>query len=141
MVPREVGAIVLVGGEVVGIERTPSSAFWRAVWGPLIRVCYGSLAIQVATETTSPPVTRVPLQVETRSIAGLRAALVRAEETERVAIAASVLTISATSLTASEEADEKLGALALTTVASPRLSGQVVTEGRAVRFASLCAAA
>lgn len=141
VVPRQVGAIVLVGGEVAGIERAPSSAFWRAVWGPLIRVCYGSLAIQVARESKAPPVTRAPLQVETRSIAGLRAALVRAEEAERAATAASVRTISVTALTAAEEADETLGALALTTVASPRLSGQVVTEGRTVRFASLCAAA
>src|SRR5262249_43537348 len=83
VVPRQVGAIVLVGGEVAGVERTPSATFWRAVWGPLIRVCYGSLAIQVARENKAPPATRSPLRIEARSIAGLRDALARARDAER----------------------------------------------------------
>jgi len=46
LVPGQVGAIVLVGDNVVGIERAPNEAFWQRVWEPLIRVCYGSLAIR-----------------------------------------------------------------------------------------------
>jgi hypothetical protein len=104
-------------------------------------VCYGSLAIKVARENKAPPATRAPLRVQTRSIAGLRDALARARDAERAAVDARVRSIRATKLSAAEEADETLGAINLTTVGSPRLSGQVVTQGQAVRFASLCAAA
>jgi hypothetical protein len=141
MVPRQLGAIILVGGRVAGVERAPSAACFRAVWEPLIRVCYGSLAIKVARESTAPPATRVPLRSGSRSLAGLRDALARTEQAERAAIDDRVRAIRAEALTAADKADEEQGALTLTTVASPRLAGQVVTQGRAVRFASLCAAA
>ena len=141
VVPRQLGAIILVGGEVAGIERAPSAAFWKAVWGPLVRVCYGSLAIKVARETKAPPPTRVPLEVLTRSLAGLRDALARATDRERAAVDARVRALRATALSAAGEPDDTLGALTLTTVGSQRLSGQVVSEGREVRYASLSAAA
>jgi hypothetical protein len=141
VVPRQVGAIVLVGGEVAGVERAPSAAFWRAVWAPLIRVCYGSLAIAVARRDQAPPATRSPLRVEVRSLAGLRDALARGGEAERAAIDARVRALRVTALSSATEADETLGSITLTTVGSPRLSGQVVTQDQAVRFASLCAAA
>ena len=47
-VPRQIGAIILVDDQVVGIERAPSHAYWQSVWPCLIRECYGSLAIRVA---------------------------------------------------------------------------------------------
>jgi hypothetical protein len=141
VVPRQVGAIVLVGGEVAGVERAPSAAFFRALWVPLIRVCYGSRAIEVARENKAPPATRAPLRVEARSIAGLRDALARARDEEHEALSARVRAIGGTALEAADAPEETLGPIALTTVASSRLSGQVVTIGEAVRFASLCAAA
>ena len=141
VVPRQVGAVVLVGGRVAGVERAPSAAYWKAVWGPLIRVCYGSLAIKVARETAAPPATRVPLRTGARSLAELRDALAHADEAERGAIDDRVRAIRQEALTAADKADDELDGLALTTVASPRLAGQVVTSDRAVRFASLCAAA
>jgi hypothetical protein len=141
VVPRQVGAIIFVGGEVAGVERAPSAAFWRALWVPLVRVCYGSLAIAVARENKAPPATRSPLRVEARSIAGLRDALARARDEEHEAVSNRVQALRGTELTAAEAPEETLGSIALTTLASPRLSGQVVTIGKAVRFASLCAAA
>lgn len=44
-VPNQVGAIVLIGKHVVGIELTPSEGFWSNVWEKLIRDVYGSLAM------------------------------------------------------------------------------------------------
>src|SRR5262249_44520767 len=87
VVPRQIGAIVLVGGEIAGVERAPSAAFWKAVWNPLIRVCYGSLAIKVARERKAPPATRAPLRPLGRSLADIRDALARACEEEHEAIA------------------------------------------------------
>jgi hypothetical protein len=141
VVPRQIGAIILVGGQVAGVERAPSAAFWKTVWGPLVRVCYGSLAIKVARESKAPPSTRVPLQVLTRSLAGLRDALAHARDQERARVDAKVRWLRATVLSAAGEPDDSLGALTLTTVGSPGLSGQVVHEGREVRYASLSAAA
>ncbi len=93
------------------------------------------------------PATRSALHVETRSLAGLRDALARARDAERAALDARLRALRVTRLSAADQADETLAAaetldaLTLTTIGSPRLSGQVVTQDQAVRFASLCAAA
>ena len=44
----QVGAIVLINGKVVGVERTPSPEYWMQVWEPLIRFTYGSYSFQFA---------------------------------------------------------------------------------------------
>ncbi len=45
-VPKQVGAIILINGTVVGIERAPNYDYWKSIWSQLIRGCYGSLAIE-----------------------------------------------------------------------------------------------
>lgn len=45
-VPKQVGAIILIDGDIVGIERAPNYAYWKAIWPALIRECYGSRAIE-----------------------------------------------------------------------------------------------
>jgi len=72
LVPNQVGAIVMVNGTIVGIERAPSVEFWNTLWEPLIRVCYGSLAIkarQMLGDVPSPA--RMPLNPEKREINSL----------------------------------------------------------------------
>lgn len=56
-VPGQVGAIVLVDGKLLGVERAPNPEYWLAVWEPLIRMCYGSQAVLATigkTTGTSP---------------------------------------------------------------------------------------
>ncbi|MFT3767376.1 MAG: hypothetical protein QM820_17975 [Minicystis sp.] len=144
IVPRQVGAVILIGGEIVGIERAPSAAYWKAVWNPLIRVCYGSLAVKTAGDDKAPPATRAPLvlkALEASTLAGLREALARAQKEEQDAVIARLRAIRSTALSASSEADDTLGEISLNTVAAPRLAGQVATVRGAVRYASLCLAA
>jgi hypothetical protein len=141
IVPRQVGAIVLISGKVAGIERAPSAEHFRAVFSPLIRVCYGSLAMKMAKIQNAPPATRAPLSVAERSLAGLRRALEEAQRKEQEAIDACVAEARSIALSAAEAADETLGPITLQTVASTQLAGQVVTVNKAVRFASLCVAA
>jgi hypothetical protein len=141
VVPRQVGAIVLIGGEVVGVERAPSAAYWRAVWSPLIRVCYGSLAAMAAKEDKAPPATRAPLVPLGETLAALRDALAKAEEQERDALGAVVRRVRGERLSPAGKPDDTLGDIALTTVASPRLAGQIATDKGAVKYASLCLAA
>jgi hypothetical protein len=81
---KQVGCVVLVGDRVVGVERTPSTPYFRSVWRPLIRECYGSLALLEALRQPTPPVPRlrVPLR-QARSLADLRAAVHEAEAEAR----------------------------------------------------------
>jgi hypothetical protein len=82
-VPRQVGAVVLVNGTVAGVERSPSADYFRAVWKPLIRECYGSMALVDARKgTAAVPRTRVVLRRAT-SLDDLEVALAEAEAEER----------------------------------------------------------
>ncbi|GAB4401230.1 MAG: hypothetical protein OHK0053_23670 [Microscillaceae bacterium] len=83
-VPHQVGAIVLINGQVVGIERTPSPTYWQSVWEPLIRECYGALAIEFAQKNRniSYNALREPLKGNITHIEALSLALQRAEAAE-----------------------------------------------------------
>ena len=48
VVPNQVGAIILINGTVFGIERTPNAEYFRDIFKPLIRSCYGSAAMRVS---------------------------------------------------------------------------------------------
>lgn len=139
IVDRQVGAIVLVAGEVVGIERTPSAAYFRAVFGPLVRVCYGSLAVAAAKENREVPPTRVPLVLAEQTLAGLRAALAVAREREEAIANLVAARLRSEPLVPAETPDEVLGDAEIRTVAGPRFAGQVVTVRGRVAYASLCA--
>ncbi len=82
-VSKQVGAVVLVNGAVAGVERTPSADYFRAVWRPLIRECYGSMALVEARKgTPAVPRTRVPLRTAA-NLDDLEAALAESETEER----------------------------------------------------------
>lgn len=40
------GAIILINGEIIGIEIVPTADYWNVIWNPLIRDCYGSEVIR-----------------------------------------------------------------------------------------------
>lgn len=44
--PDQVGAIILIANQVVGIELAPNPDYWTSVWEPLIRSCYGAETIR-----------------------------------------------------------------------------------------------
>ena len=141
LIPRQLGAVVLVGGRVVGVERAPSAGFWRALWQPLIRVCYGSLAIQRGLETRRAPHTRVPLQTMATSVRELRASLSAVRFQEQRTTAKIVEQLCGVELRAAQDVDQELDGAVLRTVASPGLAGQVVTaKDGCVGFASPCLA-
>jgi hypothetical protein len=47
-IPGQIGALILINGELAGIEIAPSPEYWQAVWEPLIRFCYGPEALLTA---------------------------------------------------------------------------------------------
>lgn len=136
-VPNQIGAVILVDDQVVGVERAPSHAYWRSVWPALIRECYGSLAIQFAQakgETAEVPASRMPLP-EVDSLEDLATAIadVAHEEDERTKTTVRELLDVELRLVR----DEKTCGLRVETVESERFGGQVVRDGERIVYASL----
>jgi len=73
IIPNQIGAIILINGSVVGIERVPNYQYWRELWKPLIRECYGSLSLQTARGIWGSvkdriPATRIPMKSNVMSL-------------------------------------------------------------------------
>ncbi len=150
IVPRQIGAIVLVDGEVVGVERAPSAEYFRVIWDPLVRVCYGSLAVASAKAGHGPPRTRRALVVAERTLAGLREALSDVTAREAQIADEIVAWVRGVALAQADHDDDTLdlrdgkGSKArLRTVAGNWFAGQIVTttagDAERVAFASLVA--
>ncbi len=138
---RQVGAIFLVNGRVAGLERSPSAAFFRSIWEPLVRDCYGSKAMEAA-RSSEPPETRVALRPGASTLGELADHLQEAVEKERVAVRGVVDPILSEEVELTRDHDlevhgERLELLSLET---SRFAGQVIrtSTGRVV-FSSLVA--
>ena len=139
LVPGQLGAIVLVDGRIVGIEVAPSTAYWEKVWTPLIRLCYGALALESIRNAGRPvpPITRAPLEVLEDSVEGLAAALDKAEKAEQDVAVAVVLNLADKRLRAKNRGADKLHGAKLLAVESTSLIGQIVTKDDQIKYASI----
>lgn len=144
-VEDQIGAVVLMDGAVVGVERAPSHAYWRSMWEPLIRFCYGAEAVRrgVAGDSPANLSTRVPL---TRPAAGgdgadvlalLADALRDADAREQRAVE------TVAGATADESVvvgvDEAIDGIAVGTVVGEGLMGAYALDGDTPVYASLTA--
>ena len=129
VVPRQVGAIILVSGEVVGIERFPNYPYFKEMWAPLIRECYGSMSIQAAKAGGMVvPRNRVPLSEKgVTDLAGIKSALKRAKRLEADETRKMVNGFIKTRFKVKRE--EKAAGLVLETMANPQFKGQLVRKG------------
>jgi len=138
IVPDQVGAIVLIDGHVVGVERAPTKAFWIAVWESLIRVCYGSLAIEVATQygdKLPAPKNRVEVRKAT-SLKDLEAAVNEAAEADEEKTRAEIRKIVEDPFII-EQTEPFTQGLALNTIKNQQFVGQLVMDGDRVCYASM----
>jgi hypothetical protein len=140
----QVGAIVLVDGQVLGVERTPTAAYWQALWAPLLRGCYGAEVVrrqQADGAASGPPPGRVPLDpAGAATLDELTAALRRADQAEQALAAACVAELSSLPLDASAEPPAAAVAAArVETVRGGRFEGQLVRDDQRVVYASLVA--
>lgn len=139
LVPKQVGAVVVIADRVVGVERAPTEQFWQKLWSPLIRVCYGSLAIQA--RHARRPLKRIDLEVKEKSLDGIRDALKRADKKIENAKMRCIKKTAKVELQAAPAADNSFKDYRVVTVASPQLSGQVIGKSRKkISYASLCTA-
>ncbi|MEZ0369199.1 MAG: DUF6569 family protein [Candidatus Sericytochromatia bacterium] len=133
--PRQLGAIVLVAGEVVGIERAPSATYFAGVWEALIRECYGSLAI-AAGRGEALPETRVPLDLAgVSTLAGLEQALTQARQREDTLVRQAVRELLDQPFARDREA--ACAGYQLETLENAQFSGQALLHGESVVYASL----
>jgi len=139
-IPQQVGAIILLGGELAGIERAPSQAWWAAVWGPLVRSCYGAQAIRMAhmveaqgkdSESLRHPVKAYGLRDLHALEQAVRAADEAVEQDARRLIRD--LLTEPFDATLEREAD----GFTLETLEGPRLIGQSVRRGEVVHYVSM----
>ena len=133
-VAKQVGAIILVGGEVVGIERAPNYKFWKSVWGALIRECYGSLALVYSKNVKVKPATRSAIG-KVDSLAMLKAALKKVEGDERDKAKSLVNELLEIQLEAKRDFEEE--GLTVDALANDRFVGQVVREGKAILYGTV----
>ncbi len=141
----QIGAIILISGKVVGIERTPNPEFWLDIWSALIRECYGSLAIiEAQTFDGTPPVppTRVNLPDHLETLDDLDEALQKADDEEYSRVKDVVNSICENRLpleiekTSGNKRVETLGDEKDTTC---RFLGQIIREDESVVYGSLIA--
>lgn len=142
LMPNQIGAVVLINGQVVGVERAPSVPFWTRLWVPLVRVCYGTLALKArrVLGDVRPP-TRPALNVQEQSLVGIKAALDVARVSAQGLIETAVSDVRDTPLLVSGQgAESRWGEYEVLTLANTRLAGQIVQNGGKTPYVSLCAA-
>lgn len=137
-VPNQIGAIILVDDQVVGIERAPSHKYWQSVWPCLIRDCYGSLAIRVAQlkgDRAYVPSSRTVLPDDIDSLEDLESIIaeIARQEDERAKATVRKLLDEQLSLTQ----DESTAGLTIETIQPGRFAGQVIRDGQRVVYASM----
>lgn len=136
-VSGQIGAIILVDDQVVGIERAPSHAYWQSVWPCLIRECYGSLAIRVAQlkgQRPEAPASRNPVP-DVSSLDELESVIaeIASQEDERAKTTVRELLEEPLTLLR----DESIAGLSIETVQPGRFTGQVIRDGERIVYASM----
>ncbi|MCF2529408.1 ARPP-1 family domain-containing protein [Yinghuangia soli] len=143
-VEDQIGAVVLMDGEVLGVERAPSHAYWNTMWEPLIRFCYGAEAVRrEAAGVPASPVTRAPLATPAAGgdgadpFSALAAALRAADTAEQGLVETATSEAAAQSVVVG--VDESAADLAVGTVIGERLVGAYALAGGTPVYASLTA--
>lgn len=136
---NQVGAIILLNGAVVAIERTPNYKYWKTIWRPLIRECYGSLALQFAKHMgPNPPLpkTRVPLKAKKiNNIQDISQALLEARKKEEGVIKTIVRKFIKEKFKQEKEEDD--GGIVVENLTHKQFTGQIVRDSDKVVYASL----
>lgn len=137
LVPKQIGAIILVNGRVAGIERGPNYSYWAGLWPTLIRDCYGSYALWIAkNRDVSQPFGREPLQ-DVDNLDALIEELERAETVERGRVSQLITETGQEVLNITET--NYMAGFEVQTVESRHFIGQTVIQGLQTVYASVIA--
>lgn len=143
VVPNQVGAIFLMNGYVMGIEKAPNYQYWKSIWKPLIRECYGSLAIQYRKafgKNPAPPKTRVPLKsVNISSLQDIAKALDSARKKEETIAKGIVRKFVKDRFKVQMEGTSGSTTYRVKSLSNKQFTGQITTNSDRVVYASLVA--
>lgn len=142
VVAKQVGAIILIQGNVVGVERAPNYEYWKDIWVPLVREAYGSLVLYYREKFGgNPPLpkTRVGLAVKkAKNLNDISKALDRAEKKEAENAREVVREFIDEKFSVTKEPESKeVPGLTVNSLKNKQFMGQVVMDGDMVRYASL----
>jgi hypothetical protein len=128
IVPRQVGAIVLIEGSVVDLERSPNYSYFKVMWKPLIRECYGSFSLQAAKQSGfALPPNRVALSgAHVRSLADIRKALNEARRKEKMQLKKTINAFIDECFQV--EVEEKTAGFRVETLTNVQFKGQMVRK-------------
>lgn len=142
--PDQIGAIILISDEVVGVEIAPNPEYWSEVWEPLIRSCYGSETVKrllkdpKAAEKSRVTDSRI---TGATSLAELESAVQKFEDEQENQAKGLVAAISEQKLATSVEQSTVVHGKTyqLIDVKAQKFVGQAVTENNFVVYASIVA--
>jgi len=141
IVPNMVGAIILINGIVIGVERCPNHNYFKFMWEPLIRESYGGAVFQYIAQTKEvkkrpKPITRVPMSnSQIRTLDDLEKEFDRVTSEEDKIVTQIIQSFLKNKFI--EEPEQKLPQSTLWSVKNAQFTGQVFQKDDAYVYASL----
>jgi len=140
IVKNQVGAIIILNGQVAGIERSPNYEFWKDLWKPLIRECYGSASLIFAKRgvKASPPLGRMPINDQAvKDLDSLEVEFNKATTFETDAVNQTIRDFIKQPFNVKREENEPNGTLCVDHLSGSQFTGQIVRDDDRVVYASL----
>lgn len=140
IVEKQVGAIILFNGQVAGIERAPNYEFWKALWKPLIRECYGSASLIFGRNGVkmSPPLGRMPINAhKVKDLDSLESEFYVAQKFEEDAVKQTIRDFIKKPFKVNREENEPNGTLCVDHLSGGQFLGQIVRDDERIVYASL----
>ena len=140
LLDNQVGAVILINGHLVGVERYASAVHFAEVWETIIRDCYGTLAQEVAeVERIRAVDTRVELGEGFTNLDDIIDGLLQADATEREAVSSLLRSVMNEPLVVVAEGEHSVIGWRLETYKNDHFVGQAITSGSDVLYASIIA--
>ena len=140
IVKNQVGAIILLNGQVAGIERAPNYEFWKDLWKPLVRECYGSASLVFGKHGVkkSPPLGRMPINDhEVKDFASLEVEFNKAQQSEDDAVKNTIREFAKNPFKMTREENEANGTICVDHLSGSQFTGQIVRDDDRIVYASL----
>jgi len=138
IVPKQIGAIILINGSVTGVERAPNPRYWSELWRPLVRECYGSLSIEVARKNSRTPTSRLRVPLKSRglgSLEDLEREIERAEAEEDKRVREIVRELLDDPF--SDKVEDTMNGYDIVSLENDQFNGQVLRKSRSIVYASM----
>lgn len=131
------GAIILIDGDVIGIEVAPSYEYWKDEWEPLVRETYGSFAIQYRQLYGEAPFpkTRERLSSDVSTLQEIEKELKRVFKKEQINVKTIIRDLMKLSLELTKT--DNLDSLQSYDIKNDRFVGNIVKDDDAIVYVSL----